>query len=53
MWRCIVHMDSAPVRACVLPLAALNPNHKIITIWSLSPHASHPVPHAIAPGDKL
>jgi isoquinoline 1-oxidoreductase alpha subunit len=45
---CTVHLDGAPVRACVLPLAALNPNQKIITIEGLSPDASHPVQKAWA-----
>ena len=45
---CTVHLDGAPVRACVLPLAALNPNQKIVTIEGLSPDASHPVQKAWA-----
>jgi len=45
---CTVHLDGAPVRACVLPLAALNPNQKIITIEGLSSDASHPVQKAWA-----
>ncbi len=45
---CTVHLDGAPVRACVLPLAALNPNQKIVTIEGLSSDGSHPVQKAWA-----
>ncbi len=45
---CTVHLDGAPVRACVLPLAALNPQQKIVTIEGLSPDGSHPVQKAWA-----
>jgi isoquinoline 1-oxidoreductase alpha subunit len=45
---CTVHLDGAPVRSCVLPLAALNPNQKIVTIEGLSPDGSHPVQKAWA-----
>ena len=45
---CTVHLDGAPVRSCVLPLAALNPNQKIVTIEGLSADGSHPVQKAWA-----
>jgi len=45
---CTVHLDGAPVRSCVLPLAALNPNQKIVTIEGLSSDGSHPVQKAWA-----
>jgi isoquinoline 1-oxidoreductase alpha subunit len=45
---CTVHLDGAPVRSCVLPLAALNPNQRIVTIEGLSPDGSHPVQKAWA-----
>jgi isoquinoline 1-oxidoreductase alpha subunit len=45
---CTVHIDGAPVRACVVPLAALNPSQKIVTIEGLSPDGSHPVQKAWA-----
>jgi len=45
---CTVHLDGAPVRACALPLAALNANQKIVTIEGLSPDGSHPVQKAWA-----
>ena len=45
---CTVHIDGAPVRACALPLSALNPQQKIVTIEGLSPDGSHPVQKAWA-----
>jgi isoquinoline 1-oxidoreductase alpha subunit len=45
---CTVHIDGAPVRSCALPLAALNPSQKIVTIEGLSPDGSHPVQKAWA-----
>ncbi len=45
---CTVHIDGAPVRSCALPLAALNPNQKIVTIEGLSADGSHPVQRAWA-----
>jgi isoquinoline 1-oxidoreductase alpha subunit len=45
---CTVHIDGAPVRSCVVPLSALNPNQKIVTIEGLSPDGSHPVQKAWA-----
>jgi isoquinoline 1-oxidoreductase alpha subunit len=43
---CTVHIDGAPVRACVLPLAAVRESQKITTIEGLSPDSSHPVQQA-------
>ena len=43
---CTIHLDGAPVRACVLPLSAVGPNQKIVTIEGLSPNGSHPVQKA-------
>jgi isoquinoline 1-oxidoreductase alpha subunit len=43
---CTVHIDGAPVRACVLPLAAVTEAQKITTIEGLSPDSSHPVQQA-------
>jgi isoquinoline 1-oxidoreductase subunit alpha len=45
---CTVHIDGAPLRSCVMPLAALNANQKIVTIEGLSPDGSHPVQKAWA-----
>jgi isoquinoline 1-oxidoreductase subunit alpha len=43
---CTVHVDGAPIRACVMPFSALNENQKITTIEGLSPNGSHPVQKA-------
>ena len=43
---CTVHIDGAPVRSCVVPLAAEQPSQKITTIEGLSPDGSHPLQKA-------
>ena len=43
---CTVHLDGAPVRSCVLPVSAVQPAQKIVTIEGLSPNGSHPVQKA-------
>ena len=43
---CTVHLDGAPVRACVLPATAVQPSQKITTIEGLSPDGSHPLQKA-------
>jgi isoquinoline 1-oxidoreductase alpha subunit len=43
---CTVHVDGAPVRSCVLPLAAVQPTQKITTIEGLSPKSDHPLQKA-------
>ena len=43
---CTVHIDGTATRSCVLPLAAVEPGQKIVTIEGLSPDASHPVQRA-------
>ena len=45
---CTVHIDGAPVRSCVYPLAALSGEEEITTIEGLSDDASHPVQQAWA-----
>ena len=42
---CTVHMDGQPVRACVMPVSAVE-GKKITTIEALSKDGSHPVQHA-------
>ena len=43
---CTVHVDGAPVRSCVLPVAAVQPTQKITTIEGLSPNGQHPLQKA-------
>ena len=42
---CIVHLDGQPVRACVMPVSAVE-GKKITTIEALSKDGSHPVQKA-------
>jgi isoquinoline 1-oxidoreductase alpha subunit len=43
---CTVHIDGAAVRSCSLPVSAVTPEQKIVTIEGLSPDGSHPVQKA-------
>jgi len=43
---CTVHLEGAPVRSCVLPVSAVQPTQRIVTIEGLSPDASHPLQKA-------
>ncbi|MEM1437391.1 MAG: (2Fe-2S)-binding protein [Pseudomonadota bacterium] len=43
---CTVHIDGRPVRACVYPVSAVQPEQRITTIEGLTPDASHPVQRA-------
>jgi isoquinoline 1-oxidoreductase alpha subunit len=43
---CTVHIDGAAVRACSMPVSAVTPEQKIVTIEGLSPDGSHPVQKA-------
>ena len=43
---CTVHIDGVPTRACVMPVSAIEPGQKILTIEGLSPDGSHPVQQA-------
>jgi isoquinoline 1-oxidoreductase alpha subunit len=45
---CTIHLDGAAIRSCVIPLAAVQPGQKIVTIEGLSPDSSHPVQKAWA-----
>ena len=45
---CTVHLNGAPVRSCVLPVSAVQPGQKIVTIEGLSSDGQHPVQKAWA-----
>ena len=45
---CTVHVDGNPVRACVMPLAAVSEENEITTIEGLSDKGDHPVQQAWA-----
>ena len=43
---CTVHLDGVAVRSCVLPVAAVGADQKVVTIEGLSKDRSHPVQQA-------
>jgi isoquinoline 1-oxidoreductase subunit alpha len=43
---CTVHVDGVATRSCSLPVSAVTPEQKIVTIEGLSPDGSHPVQKA-------
>ena len=43
---CTVHIDGVAALSCTLPVSALTPDQKIVTIEGLSPDASHPLQKA-------
>jgi isoquinoline 1-oxidoreductase subunit alpha len=43
---CSVHINGEVRRSCSLPVSAIQPNDRIVTIEGLSPDASHPVQKA-------
>ncbi|MCG5485685.1 MAG: (2Fe-2S)-binding protein [Sinorhizobium meliloti] len=43
---CTVHIDGAATRSCALPVSAVEPGQKIVTIEGLSEDGSHPVQQA-------
>ncbi|MGC5779662.1 (2Fe-2S)-binding protein [Methylobacterium sp. NFXW15] len=45
---CTVHIDGAAVRSCSMPLSAVEPGQRIVTIEGLAPDARHPVQQAWA-----
>ena len=48
---CTVHIDGAPVRSCVLPVSALRPGQKVVTIEGLSKSGDHPLQKAWVAND--
>jgi len=38
---CTVHIDGEPTRSCSLPISALTPGQKIVTIEGLAPDSTH------------
>ena len=45
---CSVHLNGRVTRSCSLPISAIKPTDKIVTIEALSPDSSHPVQRAWA-----
>jgi isoquinoline 1-oxidoreductase alpha subunit len=43
---CTVHIDGVATRACTLPLNAVTPEQKIVTIEGLSPDGAHAIQQA-------
>ena len=43
---CTVHIDGEAVRSCALPVSAVKPGAKIVTIEGLAPNGSHPLQQA-------
>jgi isoquinoline 1-oxidoreductase alpha subunit len=43
---CTVHLDGAAVRSCVMPVSAIQPSQKIVTIEGLSAKNDHPLQKA-------
>jgi len=43
---CTVHIDGTAIRSCALPVSALQPGQKIVTIEGLSATGDHPVQKA-------
>ena len=43
---CTVHVDGVATRSCSVPISAITPDQKIVTIEGLSPDVSHPLQKA-------
>ena len=43
---CTVHIEGAPIRSCVLPVTAVQPTQRIVTIEGLSPESAGGAPGA-------
>jgi isoquinoline 1-oxidoreductase alpha subunit len=48
---CTVHIDGAAVRSCVMPVSAVRPAQKIVTIEGLSKNGEHPLQKAWVAND--
>ena len=48
---CTVHLDGAPVRSCVLPVSAVQPSQKVLTIEGLSSDAGRALQKAWVAND--
>jgi isoquinoline 1-oxidoreductase subunit alpha len=48
---CAVHVNGQVQRSCVMPVSAVKPADRIVTIEGLSPNSSHPVQRAWAEVD--
>ena len=48
---CTVHLDGAPVRSCVLPVSAVQPSQKVLTIEGLSSDAGRALQKAWVDND--
>ncbi len=48
---CTVHIDGAAVRSCVMPVSAVQPSQKVVTIEGLSAKGDHPLQKAWVKND--
>ena len=46
-----MHLGGAPVRSCVLPVAAVQANQKVGTVEGLAPNGDHPLQKAWVAND--